>query len=439
MDTQCDSAETGRMQAVDRYRILDSEPEPAFDRIARIAARCFGAQAASVTITDSDRIWFKASHGLGGVQEISRDPGPWSAAILDGAAGVVRDAATDPRTARQPLVVGELQVRFCAAAPIVTADGYRIGTVNVLDTRPHDPTEDDMATLTDLAAIAMEQLERRLSVVASVASERNLRDAAEHDRDSAERDKETIEDYAAVLQRTLLPPSLPRVPGLSLAAHYHPASPRQVGGDFYDVFAIGQGRWAFFVGDVEGHGAVAATVTSLIRYTLRAAALHYDDPTEGLAELNAVLVSDPNQHRFCTVLFGVLEPDPDGDGFQITLATGGHPPALLLAPESDQVTQVRSEGGMLVGAIADATFDSCRLLLRRGQTLLLYTDGIIEARPDGTEGFGEEGLAAFLAGNIDLPAARLVSELAQLIPGLVPEDDIALLALTADREPEPTA
>lgn len=433
------NTEAERIQAVERYHILDTEPESTFDRIARIAARCFGAAAASVTIVDSDRIWFKASHGLGGVQEMKRDPDLWASAILDGAAYFVSDAATDPRTAQQPLVVGDMAVRFCAAAPILTADGYRLGTVNVLDTSPHEPTDDDMATLADLAAMAMDQLERRLSVVASVTSERNLRDVAEHERDDAERDKETVENYAAVLQRTLLPPSLPKVAGLSLAAHYHPASPRQVGGDFYDVFALGQGRWAFFIGDVEGHGAAAAAVTSLIRYTLRAAALHYDDPTEGLTELNAVLVSDPNEQRFCTVLFGLCEPDQDGDGFAITLATGGHQPALLLDPTDGQVSKIRSTGGMLVGAIADATFDSCIVRLRPGQTLLLYTDGITEARPDRTHCFGEDGLDAFLTDRIELPAADLVAELARLIPGLEPDDDIALLALTADRESDFTA
>jgi sigma-B regulation protein RsbU (phosphoserine phosphatase) len=131
-------------------------------------------------------------------------------------------------------------------------------------------------------------------------------------------------------------------------------------------------------------------------------------------------------------LFGVLEPDPDGDGFRITLATGGHPPALLVDPQNGRVSQVRSEGGMLVGAVADATFDSCQLRLRPGQTLLLYTDGIIEARPDGVECFGEAGLAAFVSSNIGLTAGRLVEELAALTPKLRPDDDTALLALTAD-------
>lgn len=417
--------EAARVRAVARYGILDTPPDGAFDRIARIAARLFDTPIATVTIVDTDRIWFKAAHGLDGVQQIGREPGLCDSAIRDDEPYLVADALTDARTAANSLVHGEMGIRFYAAAPIVTSDGHRLGTVNVLDTRPHQPSEDDLATLGELAAIAMDELELRLSAMATIRTEREL-------RDTAERDKATIEDYATALQRTLLPPSLPMVPGLELAAHYHTASPWQVGGDFYDVFALGNGRWAFFLGDVEGHGAAAAAVTSLIRYTLRAAALHYDDPTDGLVELNDVLVRDPNQQRFCTVLFGTLEPDPTGDGHLVTLATGGHPPALLLDSRTGTVNEIRSSSGMFVGAVADATFSSCSLRLRPGQTLLLYTDGIIEARPDGTTIFGEHALTEFVTARVGLAAADLIEHLTLLISTLHPIDDIALLAFTAE-------
>jgi sigma-B regulation protein RsbU (phosphoserine phosphatase) len=423
--SKVDSVESARMHAVTRYAILDTPPDGAFDRIARIAARFFRTPLATVTIVDTDRIWFKATHGLDGVQQIGRELGLCASAILNDAPYLVRDALTDHRTATNSLVHGQMGIRFYAAAPIITADGYRLGTVNVLDTEPHEPTDDEMAILADLAQIAMDELELRLSALTTVRREREL-------RAEAERDKETIESYASVLQRSLLPPSLPEVPGLALAAHYHPASPKQVSGDFYDIFALGDGRWAFFLGDVEGHGASAAALTSLIRYTLRAAALHFCEPTDGLAELNAALMRDPNEKRFCTVLFGTLQPEADGEGFEITMATGGHLPALLIDAAEGTVDRVRSSGGMLVGAVADATFDACSLRLRPGQTLLLYTDGIVEARPFGAESYGEEGLVAFLSDRTQLAGPDLIERLAALIPTLQPADDIALLALTAD-------
>lgn len=202
---------------------------------------------------------------------------------------MINDALADPRTAGNPLVHGEMGVRFYAAAPITTWDGHHLGThlgtVNVLDTEPRQITEAGLATLTDLAAVVMDQLELRLSALNTVRTERALRTQAEHDRAKIERDKATIEQdkatiqtFASTLQRTLLPPALPRVPGLELASHYHPASSRDVGGDFYDVFPLPGDRWVFFLGDVCGHGAPAAALTSLTRYTLRAAAWHNSPP-----------------------------------------------------------------------------------------------------------------------------------------------------------------
>lgn len=256
------------------------------------------------------------------------------------------------------------------------------------------------------------------------------RDIAVRDRNIAEYDRDLTEEYASVLQRTLLPPALPNIEGLSLASHYHPASSRRVGGDFYDVFAIGEKRWAFFIGDVEGHGVEAAVATSLIRYTLRSAALHYRDPVDGLAELNSVLLRELHPRRFCTVLYGTFETHENNQGFRITMATGGHPPALLVDPVSGKAHEVRSSEGMLVGMMRNVIFDACDIHLRPGQTLLFYTDGIVEARR-GAEPFDQHSLAAFVAARGRLGAAGMVDEIATLIPKLAPEDDIALLAITA--------
>jgi Stage II sporulation protein E (SpoIIE) len=344
-----DDIEEARLRAVERYAILDTPADEAFDRIARVAARCLGAPMATIAFVDAKRTWFKATHGVANLQAIERDRGLWSSVILDDAPCVVRDTAADPRTSGDHFGVDDRHIRF----------------------------------------------------------------------------------YAGALQRSLLPPSLPYIPGLSVAAHYHPATSSQVGGDFYDVFALDKRRWAFFLGDVEGHGTAAASVTSLVRHTLRAAALHHEDPTDGLAELNTVLVGDPNEKKFCTVMFGMLAAE-EGNGYHVRLATGGHLPALLLDPETGTVSEIRPEGGMFVGAVSDATFDQCTLRLQSGQSLLLYTDGITEARPDGVDCFGEDALRAFLADRVALRADELIGELATLVPDLHPDDDVALLALSAE-------
>nr|WP_114453563.1 GAF domain-containing SpoIIE family protein phosphatase [Halopolyspora algeriensis] len=415
------ASEAARLAAVARYDIVDTPRDEAFDRIAALAARWLDAPIATVSIVDSDRIWFKATYGVSGITEVAREPGLCDSAIKQNAPYVVHDALADPRTAENALVRGELGVRFYAAAPIRNSEGYRLGTVNVLDTHPREIGDTELTTLQDLADVVMDELELRLSALTTLRHERQLR--------------ERIEGFASTLQRTLLPPSLPQVPGLELACHYHAASPSDVTGDFYDVFSLGDGRWAFFLGDVSGHGAPAATVTSLTRYTLRAAALHSPDPAAALAELNAALLRDPHVPQCCTVLFGILHPLPTG-GFDIVLAGGGHQPALWLRPEHGTVEEIHPDGGMLVGALPDASFATSHLRLEAGQTLLLYTDGLTEARPGG-EFFGEQRLETFLADNIDAGAETLIGELTTLIGGFdpAPEDDIALLALRVPAAP----
>ncbi|MFD9452554.1 PP2C family protein-serine/threonine phosphatase [Streptomyces sp. NPDC059985] len=433
-------AELARMEAVRRYDILDTPPDGAFDRVAAIAARLFDVPVASVTIVDTDRIWFKAVHGLDGVTEIGRDPGLCGSAILSGEALVIPDTLMDEVAAGNPLVTGPLGVRFYAAAPITTSDGHRLGTVNILDTKPRLITAADTETLTDLAAMVLDALELRLTGLRLLREEQGRRKEQEQARERAERDMEAITAFASTLQRTLLPPALPAVPGLELACHYQTDSPRDVGGDFYDLFPLGTGRWAFFLGDVCGKGAEAAAVTSLVRYTLREAAQHHSDPTEVLGALNSALLLDPSMgSRYCTCVFGTLEAAPQG-GFTVTVAMGGHPPLFHLGQDDEggtSVAGVRPEGGMLVGALEWARFASHTLHLAPGQCLLLYTDGLTEARlADGTM-LGESGLIAFLSTRAAPNAGRLIEDTVALIAGLPSGagDDIALLALSVPHRP----
>ncbi|MDQ0798142.1 PP2C family protein-serine/threonine phosphatase [Streptomyces sp. B1I3] len=438
------SAEAARMAAVRRYDILDTPPDGAYDRVAALAARLFDMPVATVTIVDEDRIWFKAAHGLDGVTQIGRDPGLCGSAVLRDDTTVIPDTLADPVARSNPLVAGPMGVRFYAAAPIITADGHRLGTVNVLDTRPRELDEADADTLADLAAMVRDQLELRLSALNAVRAEQERRQVEAEARRRAERDKAAITEFASTLQRTLVPPALPAVPGLELACHYKTASPQEVGGDFYDVFPVGGGRWAFFLGDVCGKGAEAASITSLTRYTLRAAALVDADPTAALQALNTALLLDAAVGtRFCTAVIGMIEPSADGS-FTVKVATGGHPPAYHLSPIEGagvRVEEVRAKGGMLVGAFAEATFASRTLHLEPGQGLLLYTDGLTEARTAAGEMLTEDGLAAFLAKRPrPISAVALIEDTVALLDTLpdTERDDVAVLALsvpTADAAP----
>ncbi|CAM5643762.1 hypothetical protein STENM223S_02290 [Streptomyces tendae] len=174
-------------------------------------------------------------------------------------------------------------------------------------------------------------------------------------RQEADRERDRLQTLATTLQKTLLPPTLVDVPGLEVAAHYHIASVDKVGGDFYDLFPLAAGTWGLFLGDVCGKGTAAAAIASLARYTLRAAAVYDPDPAAVLGNLNTVLNHEYNgtDPRFCTVVFGLLTPDPDRGGFRITLASGGHPPALLMRADGT-ADFLPTPGGQLIGVLPDA-------------------------------------------------------------------------------------
>ncbi|MEU5599277.1 SpoIIE family protein phosphatase [Streptomyces sp. NPDC020298] len=261
------------------------------------------------------------------------------------------------------------------------------------------------------------------------------RKAAEEARKQAEADRARLQDALAVLQQSLLPDTLPTVPGVETAAYYHTAHPDRLGGDFYDVFPIDGKRFGFFLGDVCGKGPQAAALTSLTRYTLRAAALHDPDPVSALTTLNKVLherYAGSGDPRYCTVVFGILEPDPDTGQVAVHLASGGHPPVITV--RADGTTGfLPTPGGLLVGILPSARFTAATTALGPGDMLLLYTDGITEARTgeDHTGLYGDEALLAFAADHAGKPPPAVIHALTGLLhsfgDGL--DDDTALLAL----------
>ncbi|MFD9390795.1 PP2C family protein-serine/threonine phosphatase [Streptomyces sp. NPDC060000] len=261
------------------------------------------------------------------------------------------------------------------------------------------------------------------------------RKVAEEARRQAEADRARLQEALAVLQQSLLPATLPRVPGMETAAHYHTASPERLGGDFYDVFPVDGERFAFFLGDVCGKGPQAAAVTSLTRYTLRAAAVHDSDPVAALSTLNKVLherYSGSGDPRYCTAVFGVLEPGPATGQVAVRLASGGHPPVIVLRADGT-ADFLPTPGGLLVGVLPDARFVTATTVLAPGDTLLLYTDGLTEARTGEDRGslYGDEALRDFVAKHAGRSPQAVVEALIGLLDdfgdGL--DDDTALLAL----------
>jgi PAS domain S-box-containing protein len=235
-------------------------------------------------------------------------------------------------------------------------------------------------------------------------------------------------DVARTLQESLLPPRLPEIPGVEVAARYLAAVERnEVGGDFYDLFKTRKNSWAVVIGDVCGKGAEAATITALARYTVRTIAMQMRKPARILESLNEALLSQRSDARFCTVAYGRL--DVGGPNVRIDVACGGHPLPLIV--RADGTVEPGGRPGTLLGMFPDPELHEISVELRSGDAIVFYTDGVTEARGE-EEHFGDERLEALLrscAGQDAGHIAELLERTALDFQQSRPRDDIALLVL----------
>jgi serine phosphatase RsbU (regulator of sigma subunit) len=242
---------------------------------------------------------------------------------------------------------------------------------------------------------------------------------------------------ATLLQASLLPPKLPDIPGAELAAAYHPAGEGiDAGGDFYDVFALPDDRWAFVIGDVTGTGPAAAALTAQVRHTARAIA-GLGTPAAGVVgAVNDLLVQGMDAERFCTIIFATAT--ICGDGVELEVVNGGHPyPIVVHADGSAEVVEL---SGTLLAIVAGAVYESHRIRLGPGETLILYTDGVIEGRSASADAggihgfFDESGLLRAIGASPDRSAAGLVAAIESALRAFAGghfTDDVAILAVRA--------
>lgn len=233
-------------------------------------------------------------------------------------------------------------------------------------------------------------------------------------------------EVARTLQRSLLPPHLPNIEGLELAQRYHSLGDVEVGGDFFDVFPAGDGRWGVVMGDVCGKGVAAAALTALARYTVRAGAIE-NSPGDVLRLLNRAILDSEVGERFCTIAHAHIEPAPGRARVQLTC--GGHPLPLLL----DAAGRVRPVGmpGTVIGLFEDIDVTEVDVVLEPGDALALYTDGCTEVRsPEGVfdPDLLERALSA-AAGRSAEGVAEVVEEAILAFEGGRQRDDMALLIL----------
>ena len=219
------------------------------------------------------------------------------------------------------------------------------------------------------------------------------------------------------------------IPGLDVAVACRAAgSGEQVSGDFHDLFEVGPGDWMVAIGDVSGKGFDAAVLTVLVRDTIREAALRNPQPSMVLGSLNHCLLSQRTT-RFCTA--ALIRLRRAGECWKATLSLGGHPlPFLLEAAGSDPIAI--GDPGTMIGALRIAEYHDCDVLLTPGAQIVLYTDGVSEARR-GMEFYGEERLRALIAGRAGSAATTTDAVLDDVLTFQSgrPRDDIAVVVLRA--------
>ena len=246
---------------------------------------------------------------------------------------------------------------------------------------------------------------------------------------------------AQALQASLLPPSMPEIPGVELAARYQPAGQGlEVGGDFYDVFEVAPAEWALVIGDVSGKGPEAGAIAGLARHTLRAGLLRERTPSRLLELLHEALRrNEAADDRFCTVCLTVL--DVPGRrrrrrAADLTISCGGHPLPILV--HRDGAAEQVPCRGTLLGLTDRVALVDQHVRLRRGDVAIFYTDGITEAHDPGQRILGERRLMDVVQRNAQLDpdalADRILLEANHSVSG-PPRDDMALLVLRVTPTP----
>jgi anti-sigma regulatory factor (Ser/Thr protein kinase) len=309
---------------------------------------------------------------------------------------VIPDLDNSPITVVNPLM-REKNVRSLLGVPLIV-EGNVIGVLHVGTLTPRDFDQGDVRLLRlvgDRVALSIER--SRLAVQGQIAE---------------------------TLQRSLLPRSLPQLPGLSMAAWWLPAAEETaVGGDWYDVIELGHRRLGLTIGDVAGHGMAAATYMGQLRSAVRAFALDVESPAELLAKLSRF--ANQEHSRMATVIYATLNLDT----WVVDFARAGHPYPLLIRPNAEP-TFLTEAGGPPLGTGVVVDYDQQRVTLEPAETLLLYTDGLIERRGRSLSE-GERILAEAVTAAPEEPELLCRTVIEGLTEGIEIPDDIALLAVRA--------
>jgi len=323
------------------------------------------------------RLRFPASEGIAG------------RVLREGRSVRVDNAAADSSFYSGVDVRSGATTRNMICAPLNTAKGP-VGVIQVLNRRDGDFDDDDLRFLDALAgsiAVAIEnarlyaQLRSQVSALERAVQEHNQLIALRQEL-----------DIARNIQQSILPSVFPAFPGRSefdIFAAMHPA--KEVGGDFYDFFLVGDSQLGVVVGDVSGKGVPAALFMAVSRTLLRSIALQGVAPAECLGRVNQLLCLENSSEMFVTLFYGVL----DTRSGEVEYCNGGHNPPFLV--RQGGIEPLPQTGGIVLGVLPEVGYRSARAKLSRGEGLFVYSDGITEAARAGGELFAEGRLRDALA------------------------------------------
>lgn len=399
------------MLAASRELMLGSGHEAAAGALARLAVPTVGEQAAVLLPAPRARMsWWRCVDEVGeAAKGMARAPASHTAPVL---ASMLRGTTVNPPTAIVTVPVDELP----ALAAMFGTDLAERLPVMAVPLRGLDRTEGLLVVVRPVAVSLLAQL-AALAGPTIGASRRRCEQASALD----------------LLQAPLMPAgpgTLPKLPGLELGVAYQAAGELAVGGDFYLIRPTGDGSAIFGLGDVCGKGAEALAESGRVQHSLAALMVTERDPTQLLYLLNRALLA-AGRTVFTTMVLGALR--PAGQGYRLILATGGHPPPMVLR-RSGQVHEV-AVPGTVVGILPDARFGRTSIALEPGETLLLYSDGVTEAgRPssEGQEQFGPARLAECLRACTGMSAQAVATRVEHTIAGWLGRedgDDLAVLAV----------
>lgn len=438
--------EAERLADLRSLGVLDTPREERFDRFVRLARQVFNVPIAYVAMVDENRQWFKAESGLE-LCSTSRDTSFCSHTILQPGPLVIDDATLDPRFADNPLVTRDPHIRFYAGHPLRGPSGHNIGTLCIADTRPRSFTPAELETFRELALAT----ERELNMTDLIEAQRRALEATTAMVQARDRLASELSDAAAYV-RSLIPSPI-RTGQVRTDWAYTPSS--ILGGDILGYQWLDDRRFAFYLIDVCGHGVASALLSTSVVSTLRrgaAAGLNLADPAHTLTALNRLFPMEEHGGRFFTAWYGVF----DRTTGELAYASGGHPPAIILASEDgrrEPLIESVGEPAYLLGIDPDATYDARTRRIRPSDALYVFSDGVYETRMPGGRMLERDGLSRLIAhaarpAELSLPilsrpplasapagssrVARVVDQIKDLRGTPEFEDDFTLLEIEFD-------